>query len=194
MEGAKDWNDRYVNQDIGWDIGYPSTPIQTYIDQLEDKSQPILIPGCGHAYEGEHLHQQGFNNVTLSDLSEVAKTNFLERVPSFPENRFLVGDFFALNGPYDLILEQTFYCALPPSMRPDYLKKMHELLRPGGKLAGLLFSFPLTEKGPPFGGDPVVYKETFGTYFNLKTMEPAHNSIGPRQGNEIFFIAEKRDS
>ena len=41
------------------------------------------------------LHEQGFTDVTLSDLSDVAKTNFLDRVPSFPQEQFLVGDFFA---------------------------------------------------------------------------------------------------
>ena len=31
------WENRYTNMKIGWDIGYPSTPIKTYIDQIEDK-------------------------------------------------------------------------------------------------------------------------------------------------------------
>ena len=186
------WDDRYRDQKIGWDIGYPSTPLVEYIDQLPSKDLKILIPGCGHAYEGQYLHEQGFTDVTLSDLAPLAKENFLQRVPDFPTSRFLIGDFFSLEEKYDLILEQTFFCALPPTMRLDYLKKMKDLLKPEGKLAGLLFDFPLTEQGPPFGGDLEVYRRDFGSFFELKTMERAHNSIPPRAGNEVFFIAENR--
>jgi len=41
------WSQRYLNKNIGWDIGYPSTPLKTYFDQLEDTSIEILIPGAG---------------------------------------------------------------------------------------------------------------------------------------------------
>jgi methyl halide transferase len=57
------WNTRYLEEQTGWDIGYPSTPLKEYIDQLTNKSIRILIPGCGNGYEGEYLHQNGFTNV-----------------------------------------------------------------------------------------------------------------------------------
>lgn len=191
-ESTRNWEDRYQENQIGWDIGYPSTPLKEYIDQLKDKNQFMLIPGCGHAYEGEQLHNQGFTNVYLSDLAPTAKTNFLKRVPGFPENRFIIGDFFKIDQKFDLIIEQTFYCALPTNMRDDYVQKMHDLLNPGGKLVGLLFTFPLTEEGPPFGGSIEEYEKRFSGHFKFKVLETAHNSIPPRSGNEAFFIAEKR--
>lgn len=46
------WSERYKNKDTGWDIGSVSTPIKSYIDQLQDTSKKILIPGCGNGYEG----------------------------------------------------------------------------------------------------------------------------------------------
>ena len=49
-----------VQNDTGWDIGKGSTPILTYIDQLEDKSIKILIPGCGNAHEAEYLVSKDF--------------------------------------------------------------------------------------------------------------------------------------
>ena len=61
------WQGRYVQNQIGWDIGYPSTPLKEYIDKLEDKNLNILIPGCGNAYEAEYLHQKGFKNVYSMD-------------------------------------------------------------------------------------------------------------------------------
>ena len=99
-------------------------------------------------------------------------------------------DFFTLNTTFDLILEQTFFCALPPEMRTQYVEKMASLLNPKGKLAGLLFDFPLTTEGPPFGGSATEYLNLFSDKFTIKTLEKAHNSIKPRQNKELFFIFE----
>ena len=39
------WDKRWEEANTGWDIGYPSTPLKEYIDQLSDKEIDILIPG-----------------------------------------------------------------------------------------------------------------------------------------------------
>ncbi len=103
------WNSRYANNTIGWDAGEPTTPFVSFFKTLENKQLKILIPGCGHAYEGELLFTLGFTNLTLLDVSELARENFLKRVPDFPPEHFLVGDFFELEDHFDLILEQTFF-------------------------------------------------------------------------------------
>ena len=54
------WNNKYINNETGWDLKAPSTPLKEYIDQLENKNIRILIPGCGNAYEAEYLLKQGF--------------------------------------------------------------------------------------------------------------------------------------
>ena len=103
------WNDRYLNNEFGWDIGYVSTPLKNYIDVLTDKNLKILIPGAGNSYEAEYLFNLGFKNVYLCDYAEEPLKNFLERVPNFPKNQLLQVDFFELEGhKFDLILEQTF--------------------------------------------------------------------------------------
>jgi SAM-dependent methyltransferase len=101
-------------------------------------------------------------------------------------------DFFDHQDSYDLILEQTFFCALSPSLRNDYVTHMHRLLKSGGKLVGLLFQFPLTESGPPFGGSATEYLDRFEPLFSIQTLETCYNSIPPRQGNELFFIFNKK--
>lgn len=180
------WNNRYNEGRVGWNIGYPSTPLKEYIYQLEDKSIKILIPGGGNAYEAEYLYKKGFKNVFVVDVAETAKANFLKRFPNFPANQFLVQDFFELNDTYDLILEQTFFCALHPSLREAYAKKMRELLKKDGKLVGVLFDFPL-EDGPPFGGSKEEYEEYFKKQFKIDILERCYNSITARQGSELFI-------
>ncbi|WP_412783757.1 hypothetical protein, partial [Aeromonas sanarellii] len=68
------------------------------------------------------------------------------------ESHLIENDFFELDDKFDLILEQTFFCALDPELRNQYATKMYNLLNTNGKIAGLLFNFPLTNEGPPFGG------------------------------------------
>lgn len=180
------WNRRYAENETGWDLGAPSRPLKEYIDTLTDKSMRILIPGCGKAYEAEYLHQLGFKNVFVIDLAPLALDQFSKRVPSFPKKHLIVGNFFEHQAEYDLILEQTFFCALNPKMRTDYAKKMHELLAPNGKLAGVMFCFELTEQGPPFGGSAKEYEGYFGSKFSIERMEPCLNSIAPRLGRELW--------
>jgi hypothetical protein len=48
-----------------------------------------------------------------------------------------LGDFFNIKE-YDLIIEQTFFCALPPVMRQNMLG-MHELLLAGRHLLDFFF-------------------------------------------------------
>ena len=189
------WSQRYQEKNTGWDLGAPSTPIKTYIDQLEDKSLTILIPGAGNAYEAEYLWQQGFTNVHVLDISEIPLLAFKERLPDFPSEQLICEDFFAHDHTYDLVIEQTFFCSFPPlpEKRKAYATQMSKLLKPNGKLVGLWFCFPLTDdlENPPFGGSKEEYLSYFEPYFKVQTFEKAHNSIAPRAGNELFGIFQK---
>ena len=135
------WNDKYTSGSTGWDIGEVSEPLKQYIDQLNDKGIAILIPGAGNAYEAEYLHNKGFKNITVIDLSEYPIANLRKRCPDFPEEKLLNKDFFDHKGAYDLIIEQTFFCALNPSLRSNYFEKMYELLNPKGGLLGCFLIF-----------------------------------------------------
>lgn len=183
----KYWNDRYLNNQTGWDIGYPSTPIVEYLNQIRDKTINILIPGCGNAYEGNYCHENGFKNTFLLDISEKAIQNIEDNFPNIPKSNIIHGDFFKHEIKYDLIIEQTFFCALNPEMRKDYVSQAAQLLKPNGKLVGLLFNRNFEKQGPPFGGTKKEYEKLFGNQFDLQILEEAKNSIAPRQGNEYFI-------
>ncbi|MCH4552539.1 methyltransferase domain-containing protein [Aestuariibaculum lutulentum] len=180
------WDDRYKTDNTGWDIGHISTPIKTYIDQLTKKDLKILIPGAGNAYEAEYLFHSGFKNVYVIDLSKTALDNIKARVPEFPESQMLHGNFFDLNDHFDLVIEQTFFCAINPELRFKYAEKIHQLLKPNGKLVGLLFDMPLNQTEPPFGGCESDYINYFSPYFNIE-LSPCYNSITPRHGKEFFI-------
>jgi len=183
------WEKRYQQQKTGWDIGKPSTPLATFIDGIENKDDSILIPGCGNSYEAEYIVQQGFTNLTVIDIAPSPVERLKEKIDG--KARVLLEDFFQHKGSYDFILEQTFFCALDPLLRPAYVKKMSELLKNKGKLVGVLFNKQF-ETNPPFGGSKKKYEELFSKHLQLLKMEECYNSIAPREGTELFFIATKK--
>ena len=185
------WENRYENNDAIWDIGHISTPLKEYIDQLENKEIKILIPGAGNAYELDYLIEQGFHNVFVIDYAQQPIDAIIKRNKTL-ESHLICDDFFNHTETYDLIIEQTFFCALQPNLRENYVAKMFGLLSEKGKIAGLLFNFPLTEVGPPFGGSYEEYLNLFSEKFSIKTLEPAYNSIKPRANKELFFTFEKK--
>jgi SAM-dependent methyltransferase len=185
------WETRWKKGETGWDIGYASTPIRDYIDQMKDKEVRILIPGCGNAWEGEYLVKQGFMNTWLIDIAPGAVENFKRCFPEFPSDQVIRGDFFELDDSFDLIFEQTFFCALDPSLRRAYAEKMHALLKPGGKLVGLLFDDLLFADHPPFGGTKAEYHTYFEDLFEIEVFETARNSIPLRAGREFFISLRK---
>lgn len=185
------WKERYASGKTGWDLGAVSTPLKTYFDQLTDKGLRILIPGGGRSYEAEYLHRLGFRNVFALDLAEAPFDDLLRRCPGFPREQLIISDFFQHVGKYDRIIEQTFFCALDPKLRPKYVDRAHALLAPGGILTGLLFDDPLNTDHPPFGGNAEEYRQLFGHKFQELKLTPCHNSIAPRAGRELWLKAVK---
>ncbi len=186
------WEQRYKNQQTGWDIGHISTPIQEYIDQLQDKQMKILIPGAGNAYEAEYLFRNGFENVHVLDIASDPLQNLKKRIPEFPFQNLHQTNFFQHTGKYDLIIEQTFFCALEPKIRASYAEKVAELLKPDGIVSGVLFNFEFKNDGPPFGGSKDEYLTYFSPYFKIEILEECYNSIPPRASNELFFKFRKK--
>lgn len=186
------WEERYKNDQAPWDTGTVTPAIKQYTDQLTDKALHILVPGAGNGHEFEYLVKQGFDKAVMLDIAREPLDNAAMRLPELDPARLIHADFFEHAGRYDLIIEQTFFCALSPDLREAYVNKMHSLLAPGGKLAGLLFDFPLTEQGPPFGGSREEYIALFGDLFKITMLHRAYNSIKPRADRELFFIFEKK--
>ena len=88
-----------------------------------------------------------------------------------------------------MIIEQTLFCAITPSMRQKYVQKVHDLLENKGKLVGILFDCSF-ENGPPFGGTKEEYQLLFSKEFKHVEITTCYNSIAPRAGKEVFIKAK----
>jgi methyl halide transferase len=173
------WDAQYQAKTTGWDLGVVSPPLKAYIESLEDKNIRVLIPGCGNTYEAEYLLEKGFTKVTVIDIAPTL-VSFLRKK-------------FEHDAAYDLIFEQTFFCALPPTMRQRYVWKMHQLLAPKGILVGLLFNRTF-EAGPPFGGSKEEYQSLFNSSFDFKQFDVCQNSVAPRANSELFVALQKNNA
>ncbi|MEO5683102.1 MAG: methyltransferase [Chitinophagaceae bacterium] len=187
------WSNRFDNNDTPWDIGDVSTPLKQYFNQLTDKNISILIPGCGNGYEVAYLLENGFTRITVIDISPVLTAALEKKFSDYTggQLRILTGDFFSMRAKFDLIIEQTFFCALDPSLRKKYAVHIQQLLNENGQLTGLLFDKIFASEGPAFGGSMEEYRQLFSPLFHIKTMAPCYNSIPQRAGTECFFIAQK---
>ncbi len=189
------WEAHWQNRSTGWDIGYPAPAIVQYMSQYADKDAAILIAGCGNAHEAEWLLAHGFGRITLLDIAPKAVERLEEKFASAGGVRVLCEDFFEHRGQYDLMLEQTFFCAIPPERRPEYVAQAAALLRPGGRIVGLLFDRIFENPGPPFGGRKDAYRALFEPLFRIHTLDACYNSIPPRAGAEVFvnFVSTRRE-
>ena len=186
------WEERYKTNETGWDMKQVSPPLKSYIDKLANKNLKILIPGCGNAYEAEYLLNNGFNNVTLIDISSTLVNRLKQKFSDKPI-QIIHQNFFDHQGKYDLILEQTFFCALDISFRRRYVEKCFDLLVEKGKIAGLLFDIDFGADHPPFGGNKEEYQKIFAPKFQINQLDSCKNSIPPRLGRELFFEFEKNN-
>jgi SAM-dependent methyltransferase len=186
------WEERWRKGQTGWDLGQVSPPLKAYLSQLTRRDLSILIPGCGNAWEASYLAEAGYSDVTLLDIAPTAVASLRER---FGEKvKVHLGDFFRHEEKHDLMLEQTFFCALPLEQRPVYVRQVHKLLKSGGKLAGVLFNRNFDGAGPPYGGDMAEYRELFEPLFEILVMDPCYNSEAPRQGTEVFILFRKKQT
>ena len=186
------WNNLYLKNEFKWDLGAISSPLKTYIEQLNNKDLKILIPGAGNSYEAEFLFSNGFKNVVVLDFAEEPLENIKKRLPNFPNQQLIKQNFFEHQGHYDLIIEQTFFCAINPSLRKQYAQHVKQLLKPEGKLVGLLFNDVLNIDKPPFGGNKKEYQDLFESLFQIITLETAYNSVKPREERELFVIFKNK--
>lgn len=182
----KYWNDQYQSNTTGWDLGEVSPPIKGYIDTIENKNAGILIPGCGNSYEAEYLLSRGFTNITLIDIAPLLVEKLRKKFAGNSNIKIVQGDFFEHQMKYDFIIEQTFFCALPPALRQRYVWKMHQLLNENGILFGVLFNRTF-EKSPPFGGYLKEYEMLFESAFEFNKMENCENSFAARANTELWI-------
>jgi len=191
------WNTKYKNNDTSWDIG-EATPIFINWSKSLKSNQKILVPGAGNGHDALYLASLD-HEVYALDFSKNAINNIQNQasVKSISINT-ICKDFFnldkAYNNYFDVIVEYTFFCAIPINKRTDYIKKIYNLLNSNGIFVAILLPInkPLSEGGPPYGVNINKTISDFKEYFNIIEIDKSPISITPRKDNEVFVILSKK--
>jgi SAM-dependent methyltransferase len=188
---AEFWDTRFRDGVTPWDAGAVPTKLKEWW-RARSPAQKVLIPGCGTGYEVRWFAEQGHDvlGIDFSDEAIEAARRALGRFA----NRVRKADFFALpESRFDLVYERALLCALPRALWPDWARRVAELVRPGGELAGF-FYLDDNQRGPPFGTSREGLNQLLAGAFDLTSDEPVPpvESIPVFKGKEIWQVWRRR--
>lgn len=192
----EDWQRHYDEGDLGWDLGQVAPPFIKLFESKTILPGKTLIPGCGRGHEVIYLAENGFE-VTAVDYSPGAVNHLKSTVQERNlKCEVLHMDFFGIdsahNGIYDLLIEQTFFCAISPEQRSFYVSTVARALKKGGMLAGLFYHTGEEEGGPPFNTTREDIKKYFSDSFEIRQLSKAEDSAEQRKNKEWLAILIKK--
>jgi len=188
------WNDG-INPGEKFDVLVPLPELQKMVREGAIPNGRALVPGCGRGYDVTLLASPDRVAVGL-DISakaiEAAEASYASMPADIQPPRssveFKATSFFDLpeddESKFNFIYDYTFFCALHPSAREGWAKKMAAIVAPGGELCTIMF--PLEDnvtkfcygmnEGPPFRVTIESYTsllEPLGfEHFRLEKLEP----------------------
>lgn len=94
--------------------------------------------------------------------------------------------------PFQLVYDYTFFCAIDPSTRQDWGRRMKELVAPGGALVCLVYPIdPTRTTGPPYCLTVDDYKLVLQDAFDLVLDQPCTQSFEDRAGHERMTVWQR---
>jgi len=179
------WDTRYRDGVTPWDAAGVPPSLAAFLPRIPVSR--VLIPGCGSGYEVRAFAERG-HEVLAIEFSDAA-IDAAQRALGPLADRVRKADFFAFDAaPFDLVYERAFLCALPRRLWPQWARRVAELLRPGGALAGF-FYLDDNPRGPPFGTSRTEL-EALLCGFELKEDRPVPQgeSIPVFKGKEVWQV------
>lgn len=195
---SQNWDQRYHESDTPWDIGQSHPAFRDLMPRLKLSKCRVLVLGCGNGHDAAFMAQNG-HHVTAVDISEQALLNAKNKYSDLNID-WVCHDIFNLpkdfHQSFDLILEHTCFCAIPPEKRSDLVKIWNQCLIPTGYLLGVFFLMDKPE-GPPFGGSEWEYRQRLKDKFHFlfwgRPDDINSSSLQGRQFKELLVFAQKKD-
>jgi hypothetical protein len=183
------WDQRFEEGFMPWDQAGVPDAFRAFAARHD--TRPVLIPGCGSAYEALWLARAGWT-VRAIDFAaqavDAARTQLGDHADLVEQ-----ADFFTYEPPFvpGWIYERAFMCALPKARWAGYAERMAALLPPQALLAGFFF-LGATPKGPPFGIARDELDALLTPRFELIEDEPVADSIAVFAGRERWLTWRRR--
>jgi len=197
VSSSKFWDECYINDNTGWDIGSVTPVFEDWCNKTQQKHS-ILVPGAGNGYDPLYFASKG-HDVTAVDFSKEATNN----MKAYAEKKqidinIINEDIFKLDinlfNKFDYIIEYTCFCAIDRNRRLDYIKVMSDLLKKNGELIGLFLPVLKDKKdgGPPYSINIEEVISQFSDYFDVLKSIKHPLSIKPRLDNEQYIHFKKK--
>ncbi len=189
-----DWEERYRSGHTPWDFGGVPSDFSNFLQRQTKPFGHVLVPGCGSAYEVIAFAQAGNCPIGM-DLSRTAVARARPKCEAAGAS-LLVGDFFHYpfeEKSFDAIYERTFLCAINPSERPAYARRVHQLLKPGGLLFGY-FLYGSEPDGPPHPLAPGEEKQLLEPWFDCQESRRSRDPLALLAEMEFWQVWQKKYS
>ncbi|RYD71321.1 MAG: methyltransferase domain-containing protein [Verrucomicrobiaceae bacterium] len=191
-----DWEAQYQVGDTPWDKGEPSPGLVDFLAENPVHGR-VLVPGCGFGHDVRALAGTA-DEVVGIDIAPSAVEG-ARKLPKAGNERYEVADLFNLpgemRGVFDYVWEHTCFCAIQPSLRPDYVEAVAGALKPEGLLLAVFYLDPgnsSPEEGPPFEVSVAELNRLFSLHFDLvREWLPARAYPG-REGREWMRLCRKK--
>lgn len=203
MKDPEFWHQKWADNKIGFHQIDVNNLLTDYWHALHPKREErVLVPLCGKSEDlvwlaEKHDEVQG---VELSPIAVraffaehfytplVTQINGQHELYQFDELSIYTGDYFtAPLEPVDLVYDRAALVALPQEMRAEYVNRLTQLLRPGGRILLVSLDYDQNEmSGPPFSV-PQAEIETLFTGFRVTRLQRDDSEAKqPKRGDKAL--------
>ncbi len=177
---ATAWSFQYEMANTPWDLGRPHPELTARLSADPTlgtgRLGRALVPGCGLGHDAVAQADAGWA-VTGLDFAGSLAGRLDDRI------EFHCADAFTYqpDQPFDLVLDHTFFCAVPPERRAALGKQIAGWVDRAGILASLVFPIGRDEclGGPPFAMSVEDLTEALGAAFAMTANEVADDAGRP---------------
>lgn len=187
------WESLYKNDKDFWELGGAAPPLVAHLKKDPPPKGKVAVLGCGRGHDVRLFSQLGYEAWGFDFARKAIRE---ARQISDRENRtpcFECRDIFALPDHYpdffDAVWEYTCFCAIDPARRPEYVRMILGILKPGGHLLANFFPVRDGAGGPPFPVDRREIERLFGPWFSFRDAYEPEDSVPQRRGLEWFVHA-----
>ncbi|MCF7502297.1 MULTISPECIES: thiopurine S-methyltransferase [Vibrio] len=213
MNNPEFWHNKWAANQIGFHL----EDVNPLLIEFWKKTEPsyeksVFVPLCGKSEDliwlaTKHEDVQG---VELSQIavraffSEHLYTPTVTRISGqhelyqFDELSVYTGDYFSAPiRPVDIIYDRASLVALPAEMRVQYIERLKQRLKPGGKILLVTLDYDQSEMaGPPFSVPKLEIDQLFAGYkitlLNQDIANDKHPKIAKkglsRFSEEVYLI------
>ena len=183
------WEQRYQTKDMPWEKGAPSPGLVDFLAMNPDLQRGTVgVPGCGSGHDVREFAKAGFAAFGF-DLapSAIALAEAQTKAAGLAA-QFTLADFLQDEPPqkFDWLFEHTFFCAIQPGERDDYVRAVLRWLKPGGFYLAVNYILIEGDDGPPFRTSRAEQLERFSPHFALLA-DWTPRSYPNREGREQMF-------